>query len=175
MCATPEISKDPPHRLRQAVLIEGLVEIVYRSGIVGTQRVLAVRRHEYDGRPILLVDGLENAEPISVGHLDIEKYDVRLETPDGAHRFASIGGLPDHGYAAMSCQHHPETGPRKALVIYQQHAEWPVHGCRTVGAQALIASAMVPDALSLSLTRIPRPLEMISSGVGSPLAASSRS
>jgi hypothetical protein len=70
-------------RLGEALLLDGLQDVIDRMHLEGLDRVLVVGRDEYDRRRVLHIgEARYDLEAIEPRHLDIEEHDVGPQLPD---------------------------------------------------------------------------------------------
>ena len=90
---------EPPRareRLLEALVVEGLHEVVDGGEVEGLERVLVVRGDEHRGRHVVGADGADDVEPRHAGHLHIEEHEVGLQRADGVDRgFAVVRRADD--------------------------------------------------------------------------------
>ena len=80
---------DLVQRLRKALGLHGLHQVVNGVHAKGVKRVLAVGRHKYNGRRVLeLVQGLGQLHAGRLGHLDVQEHDVHLAVHQALHGLA---------------------------------------------------------------------------------------
>ena len=108
-----------------------LGEAVDRTDFERRQRhfgaTLGQRRHHHDRHRPQPHDLLKELEPVHVGHLDVERDDVRVEVLDHLAGGRRIGRPTDHFDALVARQHRRQQAPDGRGVIDDQDAD-ALHG-----------------------------------------------
>ncbi len=71
-----------PEGLLEALVVEGLDQIVDRREVERLERVVIVGGHEDRGRHLVEANGARHFDPGLAGHLYVKEYQVRLECLD---------------------------------------------------------------------------------------------
>src|SRR5215467_14304902 len=109
----------------------------------GTESGFVHRLHEVVER--VRLERVHHAESVDLGHLHVEKNEVRGELVERAQRLASIAALPGNGDVRMRLEELANAAPRERLVVGDDranltHAASPPRppdeplGCDTEGA-----------------------------------------
>ena len=82
---------------------ERLQEVVEGVNLEGADRVLIVDRDKHYTARNVGPERFQHPEPVLVGHLDIQKHQVRTQLPHTLDRLVAVGGFADHGDAGAFC------------------------------------------------------------------------
>ena len=75
---------------------EGLEQVIHGVGVEGAHRVLVVGGDEDDHGRLRGLDQFEHFEAIELGHLHVEKEQVRAGFGDGLDRLETVGAFGHH-------------------------------------------------------------------------------
>ena len=75
---------------------EGLEQVIHGVGVEGAHRVLVVCGDEDDDGGLRGLDQFEHLEAIQLGHLHVEKEQVRAVFSDGLDRLETVGTFGHH-------------------------------------------------------------------------------
>ena len=109
------------HGLRQALLAEGLEQVIESVDFEGADGVLVVGRDKDDGRRVFQC--LNHAKAIQPWHLDVQQYQVWQLGFDHLHGLDAIPGLADDLYLFEVDQVALEPLPRRGLVVHDQGSD----------------------------------------------------
>src|ERR1700743_767348 len=88
-----------------------------RVGIECTQGELIVGGDEYCRRHPLRTNLFDDFESIHFGHLDIEKYQIRIFSAERGHRVLTISAFSNHLETAFPVQHAADAQAGYRLII----------------------------------------------------------
>jgi hypothetical protein len=86
----------------------------------------------------LRVEQLQDLEAVELGHLDVEEHHLRLELGRRLHRFQSRRRLTHDLDVGLRGEHLAEEGPRRGLVVHEQHAD---HSTASAGIEIATGSS----------------------------------
>ncbi len=117
----------PRQRLRETFHRDGLEQIVDRVDLEGADRVLVVRRDEYDRRHPVRPDFVHHGEPVHLRHLHVQKHQVRLPLADALDGLAAVLRFLNGSDLGIVGEQHPQALARQRFIIHDQHCQ--THGC----------------------------------------------
>ena len=109
----------PLHRLRHALAVEWLQQVIHRIHFERPHCILIKRRRKNDlgQRQLLVEQFLDHAKAVQSRHLHVKENEVRIMLADQADRFQSILALRHHVHLADVLQQIRELIPRQLLVV----------------------------------------------------------
>ncbi len=105
---------------------ERFQEVVEGVHVEGVQGVPIERGHEDDRRHVLRTDGAHDAEPVQLGHLDVEEDQIDPVLFERVDRLAAVARFPDNDDVGIVLQQPANAVPGGRLVVYDQHPN-PLH------------------------------------------------
>ena len=131
----PDLLTHPVQRLAEPFGAEGLQEIIEGLHFERRDSVLVESRREDHMRT--MDDVPEHLEAIALGHLDVQKQQVRPEGVDGAHGRRPIARLAGNGDPRHMGQQVPQLLARQRLVVRDDGADkrrLALHASRLAGS-----------------------------------------
>src|SRR4030095_1726614 len=101
--------------------VKWLHHVIDSVDIEGTNRMLVVCCHENDQRRTLNPKGVQDLEPIHVGHLHVKKDNVGSMSRHRLDCFTAISSFTDYLYLAVPLEHLAYPIARERLVINNQN------------------------------------------------------
>src|ERR1700691_551939 len=106
----------------EAGVVEGVQQVIERSGLESPQRVMVVGSHkDYGGRQVL-TELLEHVEPVTLRHLHVEKEQVRHRPPDFGQRSCTGRAFGDDFDFRIAPQQHGNVAAGQSFVVHNKRA-----------------------------------------------------
>ena len=152
----------PVQRVAQPRLVDGLQQVVDGVQLEGPHRVFLVSRDERDQRHFVLLEGADHAEPVELGHVQVEQRQVRLLLHDQRHRLPARIRFADDADVVEAAEERGEERSRRPLVVGDHDAEGRCHRARSSTARSAgpdgagtVTSTSVTPGVSLWIWSVP--------------------
>jgi len=135
----------------EALLVEGLQEVVDCMDFERLKRVLVVGGHEHDHRREVRAQGFDDLETVTFGNLNVEEDEVGRQLPYGLDRLVAVAAFPHDLDVGLGLEQGPYPVARQGLVVHDDGSDLR-HGSRF--RSCLRGEArLVQDTLRTSRTR----------------------
>jgi hypothetical protein len=113
----------PRQGLAEALLIEGLQEVVHRADLEGLERVGIVSRDEHDRRELIRRERPRQINTVQRVHLNVEKQQLRPLRAHGGERGGTVAELAHHVEIALGRAEFPQRAPPGQLVVHDDDVQ----------------------------------------------------
>ena len=124
-CAEPPLPDAPLRTLKgigEALVGEGLEDVVAGAHFEGIRRVAVERRHEHHDRAVF-TEFPRQVQPGDLRHLDVEKHDVRTRGADQFLRSNRVGTFEHDVHLPVLAEDGRHHAPPEWLVVHDQRAK----------------------------------------------------
>jgi hypothetical protein len=106
----------------KALVLERLQDVVDGVDVERAEGVFVVRGDEYDGRPALGRDPVEDLETVQPRHLDIQEDQVGVQVLDASDGVVPVGALRYHGDGPVVGEGGAHGAPGQRLIVDEDDA-----------------------------------------------------
>jgi hypothetical protein len=137
-------------RVSKALVVKRLQQIVERMNLKRFQGILIKRRHKDHRLNVLSTDAPQHVKPIHLGHLNVEKDQIRRVRLDRFHRLTSIATLVKDLNLSISLEQQTKIAARQRLVVNNQSPDLSRHYAEVLNGIRITTSTPPPLRLRIS-------------------------